>query len=967
MVGTPDYIAPEQAIDSHSADIRADIFSLGCTLFRLLTGQLLWPDGGVVQRLMARRVHDAPLIGTIRSDVPAELETVIARMLKRQPAERFETPGEVAAALTPFAVATTDDVFGQGQHTTTGDASTTLNERSLLDRLPIQPDAGTLNLLHSLASEATFIERPELADIPSEIATTAGTAGSDSLHTQLERRKHADHQRMWIGGTIAVLLMAAIGGCLLWNAQQQTRIVIDWNDSDRQGASLEVDGHAHIVPVTGQLIFIGKPGKRIVRMERSELEPITQSVTLEPGGSAVIRPEWRPTRETARQKEFQQLRSQVTAALAANADDAKQSQLRDVVVGFRSVQLGTSESLQAASLLRSLPAFEDELRQSEISPYELGIATDEGNRAPRELVAIIGDSRLRHAGHMSYPTFSPDGSQLVTAGNDRVLHCWNPQTGQLVRTVLGPTGVQSLAFSADGKFAIGSHELWIFDRFDGELLQKIDTGTGHVSLKFDSAGKTIAFHDERGLRFADVETGEVNFDEPAWETAFSPQGNLISLVDKTRGLVRDRDSGQIVCEFEFPESNGTNIRWSPNGRLLAVIGTDISGTMLVDARTGELFRDISWGKDVRVAFHPDSTLIAIDDRSGATFLRSIETDEVIHEWGSGIISLAFSPDGKTLATGTWYGEVQFRDARTGQIRPQQPPMTTSVSVSSDGRTIATGHTDGSIRLTDLATGESGDAQSQQTLATVRHTTATWSVEFYPFGRWLASVGADGRLRIQDTDSSTEIGSFDGHDDFHVTDVAFSRDGKFIASAGNDETICVRNRETPDVVTLILSEIGMDHMSSLALDRHGTLIGVADREGRMAVWDLKSKQKVDSQSGYSIVFSPDGRFYATGSADGTVNLSDAKTRKHVRFVVKHPQSVRAVAFSADGRTLASASSDGLIRLAKIDRSKVERDPREIQFSPHVGNIRQLVFTPDARHLVTANQNGTVFVLRLEARN
>ena len=136
---------------------------------------------------------------------------------------------------------------------------------------------------------------------------------------------------------------------------------------------------------------------------------------------------------------------------------------------------------------------------------------------------------------------------------------------------------------------------------------------------------------------------------------------------------------------------------------------------------------------------------------------------------------------------------------------------------------------------------------------------------------------------------------------------------------------------------------------------------------MAVWDLKSKQKVDSQSGYSIVFSPDGRFYATGSADGTVNLSDAKTRKHVRFVVKHPQSVCAVAFSADGRTLASACSDGLIRLAKIDRSKVERDPREIQFSPHVGNIRQLVFTPDARHLVTANQNGTVFVLRLEARN
>ena len=968
VVGTPDYMAPEQAVDSHTADIRADIFSLGCTLFRLLTGQVPWPDGGVVQRLMARRVQDAPLIRTIRSDVPPELESAIARMLKRQPAERFQTPAEVAQALAPFAVANTDDAFGQGPRSSVATAAPTRNETSLLETTPIQPDSVTSNFLQSLASEATFAASPEAIDDTTHKSALATIVSGDSspLKARLERQKTADRQRMWIGGCVALLVVAVIGGWLLWSARQQTRIVVDWDEADRQGASLEVDGLRQIMPATGELVFTGEPGNRIIRMMRPDFEPLTRTVTLKPGDSVVIRPQWRPTPETARRNEFQQLRSQVRATLAANADDAQLSQWRDVIFAFQAAHLGTTESLQAATLLRRLPSFADRLQQSDITRYELDIAAGADQEPPEELVAVIGDSRLRHAGHMSHPTFSPDGSQLITAGNDRVLHCWNPQTGQLIRTVMGPTDVQSMAFSADGKFAIGSHALLIFDGFDGKLLQTIDTGAGHVSLKFDSTGKTIAFHDERGLRFADVETGEVNLDEPAWEAAFDPQGNQIALVDKTMGIVRDRDSGEIVCEFEFPESNGTNLRWSPDGRLLALIGTHISGTMLFDARTGELFRDIPWREESRVEFHPDSTLIAITDHSGSGCLRDVATDEIVHTWGGGIISLAFSPDGETLATGTWYGSIQFRDARTGQIKLPQPPTATSVTVRPDGGLIATGHTDGSIRLTDLTTGKSGVTQTVQWLAPVKHRITTWSVAFAPAGHWLASAGADSKIHLQNVSNRDSIGPLDGQGAHHITSVAISGDGRVVAWAGNDATICVRNLETPDVTTSLISDVGMDHMSSLTLNTHGTLIGVADREGRLAVWDVKSKQKMDTQSGYAIAFSPDGRLYVTGSADGTVSLWDAKTRKHKKFVVKHPQSVRAVAFSADGGTLASASSDGQIRLATIDVSDVQRDPREIQFGPHVGNIRQVVFTPDARHLVTANQNGTVFVLRLETR-
>lgn len=103
LVGTPDYVAPEQAEDNRKADIRSDIFSLGCTLFRLLTGEPAFPGDDAVQKLMARLMRDAPPVSRLREDVPAELDEIVARMVARAPDDRYQTPAEVAAALAPFA------------------------------------------------------------------------------------------------------------------------------------------------------------------------------------------------------------------------------------------------------------------------------------------------------------------------------------------------------------------------------------------------------------------------------------------------------------------------------------------------------------------------------------------------------------------------------------------------------------------------------------------------------------------------------------------------------------------------------------------------------------------------------------------------------------------------------------------------------------------------------------------------
>jgi serine/threonine protein kinase len=102
VLGTADYLAPEQAQDSHTVDIRADIYSLGATFYYLLTGRTIFGEGTVAQKLMWHMSRVPKPVTEFRPEVPAELSAILQKMLAKEPSDRFQTPGEVAAALEPF-------------------------------------------------------------------------------------------------------------------------------------------------------------------------------------------------------------------------------------------------------------------------------------------------------------------------------------------------------------------------------------------------------------------------------------------------------------------------------------------------------------------------------------------------------------------------------------------------------------------------------------------------------------------------------------------------------------------------------------------------------------------------------------------------------------------------------------------------------------------------------------------------
>ena len=186
VLGTVDYIAPEQVVDPRQVDIRSDLYSLGCTLFHMLAGRVPFAEGSGYQK-MEHHVHDPiPDIGPLAPDVPFQLALILNRLTEKDPANRYQTPQELIASL--------ESLLGQGE-SETDDWQGSVAEQIAAIVATTTKEATPLPVTAEPSTEL-FIEREtDPADMPAEMAAFLQVMSGETVTAELEANDTAEEEQ----------------------------------------------------------------------------------------------------------------------------------------------------------------------------------------------------------------------------------------------------------------------------------------------------------------------------------------------------------------------------------------------------------------------------------------------------------------------------------------------------------------------------------------------------------------------------------------------------------------------------------------------------------------------------------------------------------------------------------------------------------------------------------------------------
>ena len=342
IMGTADYIAPEQVEETELADARSDIFSLGCTMFKLLAGRLPFEGANAAEKLLVRVTQDAPALSQFRPEIPPGLDAIVARMLKRSPNERYQTPAEVAEALYPFTIegkfaapippplpppiATPPAVSAPPAAPPITPDAKAADDRDLdsfFSRLSSEAEMPSAALpaaagaaaagadeveaafsLSGSVATATEIAPPPIASTPSsgalprpapKQAATQQPAPSYSPATAPAGRfaKLEPRQRNWLLGVgLGVALSIPVVVALAFFLRPVV-LELDWPLDERSGSRLDVDGQRVAIPVGNPAVVTLKPGDHRIVIRRRGYEQLDWSVSASRGERIERKVEWK--------------------------------------------------------------------------------------------------------------------------------------------------------------------------------------------------------------------------------------------------------------------------------------------------------------------------------------------------------------------------------------------------------------------------------------------------------------------------------------------------------------------------------------------------------------------------------------------------------------------------------------------------------------------------------------------------
>jgi WD40 repeat protein len=228
-------------------------------------------------------------------------------------------------------------------------------------------------------------------------------------------------------------------------------------------------------------------------------------------------------------------------------------------------------------------------------------------------------------------------------------------------------------------------------------------------------------------------------------------------------------------------------------------------------------------------------------------------------------------------------------------------------------------------------------------------------------RMVSSSQFDDFSRVWDVNTGKVLLQLKGHT--KVASVAWSKDGKYILTAGFDRKLILWDATTGKQVKTITDSPSLIYAVAFTPDGKKAVTGAGERTAR--VWDLETGKQTASNSDHgsgvrSVVVTPDGKTFITACFDGGVRLIEVETGKLVRRMTSSHRQAWFVAVSPDGKRAASVGGDGLVKLHDLETGRLLRE-----FGPHSGGSHAIAFSHDGKRLLSGGLDRTARLWDIES--